>query len=70
MAANTNCNEIYYIVRLYDSTLFLVTATHYIKQDLIATGLREITSCTVITVICVNAHDIIVRCQCNRCNSY
>ena len=63
MAANTNCNEIYYIVRLYDSTLFLVTATHYIKQDLIATGLREITSCMIITVICVNAHGIIVRCQ-------
>jgi len=38
----------HYTVRLFDSTLFLITATHYIKQDLIATGLHEITPCMII----------------------
>lgn len=47
---------------------FLVTATRYNKQDLIATGLREITLRMIIIIVCINAHGIIV--QCDRCNSY
>lgn len=38
---------------------FLITPTRYIKQDLIATGLREITLRMIIIVVCINAHDII-----------
>lgn len=60
-------NEIYYTVRLCDSMRFLITPTRYIKQDLIATGLREITLRMIIIVVCINTHGIIV--QCNRCNS-